>query len=68
MRMNSGSACYHSVQKMLSSHLLSKKTKIGIHQTTILPVDLHGCETWSLTLREEHGLGASENKTLRRIF
>jgi hypothetical protein len=29
---------------------------------------LYGCETWSLTLREEHGLRAFENKVLRRIF
>jgi hypothetical protein len=35
----------------------------------ILPVILYGCETWSLTLREEHGLGLFENnRVLRRIF
>jgi hypothetical protein len=34
----------------------------------ILPVVLHGCETWSLTLREEHKRGVFENKVLRRIF
>jgi hypothetical protein len=34
----------------------------------ILPVVLYGCETWSLTLREEHRLGAFENRVLRRIF
>jgi hypothetical protein len=34
----------------------------------ILPLFLYGCETWSLTLREEHGLGVFENKVLRRIF
>jgi hypothetical protein len=33
----------------------------------MLPVVLHGCETWSLTLREEHRLGAFENRVLRRI-
>jgi hypothetical protein len=27
-----------------------------------------GCETWSLTLREEHRLRAFENRVLRRIF
>jgi hypothetical protein len=36
--------------------------------TIILPVVLYGCETWSLTLREEHRLGAFENRLLRRIF
>jgi hypothetical protein len=34
----------------------------------ILPVILYGCETWSLTLREEHRLSMFENKVLRRIF
>jgi hypothetical protein len=37
-------------------------------ETIILPVVLYGCETWSLTLREEHRLGVFENRVLRRIF
>jgi hypothetical protein len=49
-RLKLGNACYHSVQELLSSSLLSKNTKIKIHRTTILPVVLYGCETWSLTL------------------
>ncbi|PNF13788.1 hypothetical protein B7P43_G12429, partial [Cryptotermes secundus] len=59
---------YHGVQNLLSSRLLSKHIKIRIHKTTILPVVLYGCETWSLTLREEHRLRVSENRVLRRIF
>jgi hypothetical protein len=39
-----------------------------IYKTTILPVILYGCETWSLTLREEHRLKVFENKVLRKIF
>jgi hypothetical protein len=50
-RMNLGNACYHSVQSLLSSHLLSKSIKIRIYKTMILPVVLYGCEIWSLTLR-----------------
>ena len=42
-------------QNLLSSSLLSKKLKIKTYRTIILPVVLYGCETWSLTLREEHG-------------
>ena len=42
---------YYSVQNLLSSRLLSKNLKIKIYRTLILPVDLYGCETWSLTLR-----------------
>jgi hypothetical protein len=53
-RLNSGNACYHSVQNLLSSRLLSKNTKIRIYKTIILPVVLYGCGTWSLTLRAEH--------------
>jgi hypothetical protein len=52
----------------LSSRLLSKNTKIRIHETIILPVTLYGYETWSLILREEHRLRVFENRVLRRIF
>ena len=58
----------HSVQKLLSSSLLSKNLKIKIYSTIILPVVLYGCETWSLTLREEYRLRVLENRVLRRIF
>ena len=67
-RLSSGNACYHSVQNLLSSRLLSKHLKIKIYRTIILPVVLYGCETWSLTLREESRLRVFENKVLRRIF
>jgi hypothetical protein len=40
-----GNACYHSVQNLLSSHLLAKNLKIRIYKTKILPVVLYGCET-----------------------
>jgi hypothetical protein len=42
--------------------------KVKIHRTIILPVVLYGCETWSLTLREECRLRVFENMVLRRIF
>jgi len=42
-----------NLKRLLSSSLLSKKLKIKIYRTIILPVVLYGCETWSLTLREE---------------
>jgi hypothetical protein len=67
-RLNSGNASYHSVQCLLSSRLLSKNLKIRIYKTIILPVVLYGCETWSLTLQEEHRLRVFENRVLRRIF
>ena len=52
-RMKSGNACCHLVQNILLSSLLSKNLKIKIHRTIILLVVVYGCETWSLTLREE---------------
>jgi hypothetical protein len=67
-RLKSGNACYHSVQNLLSSRLQSKNTKIRVYRTIILPVVLYGCETWSLTPREEQRLRVFENRVLRRIF
>jgi hypothetical protein len=52
----------------LSSTFLSKNTKIWVYRTIILHVVLYGCETWSLTLREEQRLRVFENRVLRRIF
>jgi hypothetical protein len=65
-RLNSGNACYYFVQNLLSSRLMSKNLKIKIYKTVILPVVLYGCETWSLTLGEEHRLGVFENRVLRK--
>ena len=67
-RLKIGNAFYHSVQNLLSSRLLSKNLKIKIYRTIILPVVLYGCETWSLTLREECRLRVFENRVLRKIF
>jgi hypothetical protein len=64
-RLNSGNAFYYSVQNLLSSCLISKNLKIKIYKTVIFPIVLYGCETWSLTLREEHRLRVFENRVLR---
>jgi hypothetical protein len=69
-RLNSGNACYHSMQNLLSSRLLSKNLKIRIYEykTIILPVVLYGYKTWSLILKEEHRLRVFENRVMRRTF
>jgi hypothetical protein len=54
--------------RKLSSRLLCANVEIITFRTIILPVVLYGCETWSLTLREEHRLRVCENSVLRRIF
>jgi hypothetical protein len=48
--------------------LLSENVKVKIYKTIMLPVVLYGCETWSLTLWEEHRLRVFGNRILRRIF
>jgi hypothetical protein len=50
----------------MPAHLLSENVKIKIYKTIILPA-VYGCETWSLTLREEHRMRMFKNKVLRRI-
>jgi hypothetical protein len=65
-KLKSGNAVYHLLQNILSSSLLSKNVKIKLYRTVILPVVLYGCETWSLTLREERRLRVFENRVLRR--
>jgi hypothetical protein len=50
------------------SFLLSKNVKIKIYKTVIFPEVLHGCGTWSLTLREEHRPRVSKNRDLKKIF
>ena len=60
-RLKIGSACYYSVQNLLTSRLLPKNLKIKIYITINLSVVFYGCETWSLTLREERRLRVFEN-------
>jgi hypothetical protein len=67
-RLKSRNACYHSVQNILSSSLLSKNVKINIYRIIILSIVLYGYETWSLTLQEERRVEVFENRVLMRIF
>jgi hypothetical protein len=56
------------IQSKFFSRLISTNLKIKIYKNIILPVVLYGCETWSLTLGEEHRLRVFENNVLRKIF
>ena len=60
-----GGKSYYAVQALLSSRLLSKNLKIKIYETIMLPVVPYGCQTWTLTLREECRLRVFENRILR---
>ena len=68
MELMSGNACYHSVQNLFSSRLLSNNLKIKMYRTIIFSVVLYEYESWSLTLREERKLRVFENMVLRVIF
>jgi hypothetical protein len=63
---------YHGHRTVLNNllyyRLIYKNLKIKIYRTVIVPVILYGCETWSLTLREERRLRVFENRVLRGIF
>jgi len=56
------------VQNLWPSGLLSKNIKFNIYRTVILPFVVYGCETWSLTWREERRRRVFENRVMRRIF
>ena len=58
-----GDRCFYAIVIQLSKNL-----KIMMYRTIILPVVLYGCETWSLTLKEELRLRVFENRVLRRVF
>jgi hypothetical protein len=66
-RLNSGNACYYSLQNLLASRTLPNE-KIKIYKHIILPVVLYRCATWSEILKEEHRLWVFDDKLLRRIF
>jgi hypothetical protein len=53
---------------ILSLPVCIQKVKSKVYKGIILPVASYGCETCSVTLREEHRLKVSENRMLRRIF
>jgi hypothetical protein len=67
-RLNSGNACYYSVQSVLSSQVMSKNLKIKYKNNCNFASCTVWCETCSLTLREEHRLRVFENRVLKKIF
>jgi hypothetical protein len=67
-RLNLCYACYYLVQSLLSSHLLPRSVKVKIYKTIILPVVFYGCETWTLTLREQHRPSMFENGAEENIW
>ena len=61
--------CLHDIDRnSFTWQDTSSVSNIKIYRTIILPLVLYGCETWSLTLREEPKLRVFENRVLRRVF
>ena len=58
----------HQVGVSFDLYYDARKHKIKIYRNIILSVVLYGCETWSLTLREERRLRVFYNRVLKRIF
>jgi hypothetical protein len=67
-RLNSWNACYHSGQNLLFYCLPPKNVNITVHRTATLFALSYKCETYSLTLREEHSLKVFDNGVLTKIF
>ena len=63
---------WHATDVLWREHILFleryENDTINIYRTLILPVVLYGCETWSLTLRQECRLKMFENSVLMGIF
>jgi len=60
--LESGNECFYSVQKLLTSRLISRKLKLKIYRTVVLPLIIYGCKSWSTTSAEERKLRLFEKK------
>lgn len=69
-RINLENVCFYSVNKLFDLRLLSRRLKIGIYKTIILPVVLYGCEAMVsyVTRRKDIRIRIFEKKVLRKIF
>lgn len=68
IRINSANRSFYACQKLMSSKLLSKCSKIRIYKTIIRPVLMYGCESWIMTKRTKTKIITFENKILRKIY
>jgi hypothetical protein len=60
--------CYNGLRNILRSRLLEKDTKSKIYKTLIRSAVLYGCESWTVTKKEEEKLNIFERKILRTIY
>lgn len=67
-RIKSAERCLFSVNKLFTSRLLTKTTKLRIYKTIVRPVLMYGAETWTLSKKMERKIITFENKVLRKVF
>lgn len=67
-RIKSANKCFFALKKQFRSKFISRKTKLRVYKTLILPVLLYGSETWTLNLDIQRSLETFERKILRTIF
>ncbi|KAL4103343.1 hypothetical protein QTP88_018720 [Uroleucon formosanum] len=67
-RISNGNRCYFSINKLLRSKLLSRKSKTTLYTSYLRPVVTYGCETWSTTKDNNKKLAISERKILSNIY
>ncbi|KAI5642211.1 reverse transcriptase (RNA-dependent DNA polymerase) domain-containing protein [Phthorimaea operculella] len=67
IRIQNALRCSAALHKILTSKLISRRTKIRVYKTVIRPILMYGCEAWTLTLKEENKLLVAERKIFRTI-
>jgi len=67
-KISKGNRCYFSINKLLRSKLLSRKSKITLYTSYLRPIVTYGCETWSTTKDDNRKLAIWERRILRNIY
>jgi len=67
-RITLANRCYYGLSRQLRSKAFSRRTKLTLYKSLILPVLLYGAEAWTLNTKDERMLGAFERKLLRKIY
>ena len=66
-RIAQGNRSFYALKHLFKSSILSRATKLGLYKTIVRPIVMYGCETWSLTTKQEEDLNCFERKILRSI-
>ncbi|XP_062134127.1 uncharacterized protein LOC133850333 [Drosophila sulfurigaster albostrigata] len=67
-RITLANRCYFGLSRQMCNRDLSRRTKLALYKTLILPVLLYGAEAWVVSMTDAAALGVFERKILRKIF